>query len=230
CDATAFQIDHFKGRCRFESSADSHLNCSHRREEVVGVGAVDLNVASEVYPQLLFHHGRFQRLRAYRILRAKECLAEIEIRPTETWFGRYLPQGLAIGDPGARDAAIHAIQACIPHKRLLPTGVDKVMRVAKPPAGEPVFLHAREQWHEGDLFIYTAELVTAAGVLVERWEGLKLRVVEPIARTTPWPEPLLACYLERRMEELVPGWKGTVALGNNGELGRSATTGSLLQT
>ena len=39
------------------------------------------------------------------------------------WFGRYLPQDLILGDAGARDAAIHALQACVPQGTILPVGI-----------------------------------------------------------------------------------------------------------
>ena len=52
--------------------------------------------------------------------------AEAEIRPDDAtlWYGPYHPTELVLGDPGARDAALHAIQACIPHRRILLEGAD----------------------------------------------------------------------------------------------------------
>src|SRR5688572_32285608 len=75
---------------------------------------VVVDPAHDLYGRVLFHSGRFQRLSNYRALKATECSAEIMPDGTTTWFGRYLPGGLVLGDPGARDAAIHAVQACVP--------------------------------------------------------------------------------------------------------------------
>src|SRR5262249_827364 len=145
-----------------------------------------------------------------RKLRAKECLAEITPTPSLNWFGRYLPQELALGDAGVRDAAIHAIQACIPHARLLPTGVDRIIRGMA--AGQPqnqqagnVLVRAIERSREGQNFDYDMEILAQDGSLIERWEGLHLRTVEPLKAPQRWPEPLLSVYLERRVEELMPG-------------------------
>ena len=49
--------------------------------------------------------GAFGVSREYRALKATECAAEIMPDGTTNWFGRYLPSGLVLGDPGARDAA-----------------------------------------------------------------------------------------------------------------------------
>ena len=86
------------------------------RAEVPGLRAarLPLDTVRDVYPEILFHEGRFRRLLGYRHLRATECLAEIEPDRDVAWFARYLPGDLLLGDAGARDAGIHAVQACIP--------------------------------------------------------------------------------------------------------------------
>ena len=58
-------------------------------------------------------------------LRAKSCDVEIGVDDAQ-YFGAFLPQRLMLGDAGARDAAIHAIQGCVPHHDLLPVGVDRI--------------------------------------------------------------------------------------------------------
>ena len=136
--------------------------------------------AGDLYGGVLFHQGRFRACSGYRRLRATECLAEISAGRSTVWFGRYLPDRLVLGDPGARDAAIHAIQACIPHATLLPIGVERV--VSRGLASDaPLLLAARERSRDGDEFVYDIELITADGGLRERWEGLKLRAVDRIA-------------------------------------------------
>ena len=51
-------------------------------------------------------------------------------------------------------------------------------------------------------FIYDIEVRTRDGAVVERWDGLHLRAVARAPRLPAWPEPLLATYLERRLEPL----------------------------
>jgi enediyne polyketide synthase len=164
-----------------------------------------LGPATDLYGSLLFHRGRFHRIRAYRELRATACLAEISPSAGDgAWFGRYLPQDLLLGDPAARDAAIHAIQGCLPHATLLPTGVERI-RTRRLPAAEPLLVSARERRRQGDTFVYDMAILDQAGRVIESWEGLTLRAVDRIAAPGVWPAPLLAPYVERRIEELLPG-------------------------
>lgn len=44
-------------------------------------------------------------------------------------------------------------------------------------------------------------MTNARGELLERWEGLRLRGVEALETRAPWPGPLLAPCVERRLEE-----------------------------
>jgi enediyne polyketide synthase len=45
-------------------------------------------------------------------------------------------------------------------------------------------------------------IVDANGRAIERWDGLRLRAIGPAPAIDPWPEPLLAAYVERRLESL----------------------------
>jgi len=242
-EETGFQVDHFRALCRFDS-----LNRGSRREEALnsltaGVAEKDqslltsastmekfrsarvaLEPARDLYEDLLFHSGRFQRVLNYRLLRAKECVVQLDPDMKSAWFGRYLPQDRVLGDTGVRDAAIHAIQACIPHAQLLPVGVRRIV-VGKVPClleklktlerVPELLLHARETKREGDTFYYDLELLGEDGSVLEQWEGLCLRKVADIPRRTPWAPPLLAAHLERRLEELVPSAQVSVVLERN---------------
>ncbi|MFP5287524.1 MAG: polyketide synthase dehydratase domain-containing protein, partial [Thermoanaerobaculia bacterium] len=147
----------------------------------------------------------------YRHLRATECLAEIVPDGAVPWFGRYLPDRLVLGDPGARDAAIHGIQACIPHSTLLPTGVERIVSFGLENSA-PLFFAARERSRSGNDFVYDLEIVGADGRLRERWEGLRLRGVDRIAPPASWTTALFAPYVERRLQELLPGTGVRVAV------------------
>jgi enediyne polyketide synthase len=239
-EETGFQLDHFRAVCRFPS-----LNPGSRREEaltslIAGAAREDRSLSTsavtmhkvnrapvalepvrDLYEDLLFHSGRFQRVQNYRLLRAKECVVQLDPDMKSAWFGRYLPQDRVLGDTGVRDAAIHAIQACIPHAQLLPVGVsrigigkipcllDKLKTLEQVPE---LLLHAREVKREGDTFYYDLELLGENGSVLEQWEGLCLRKVADIPRRRAWPASLLGPYLERRLQELVPGANVSVAL------------------
>jgi enediyne polyketide synthase len=247
-EETGFQANHFQATCRFESapaggaalaeqttssSADPAKQGADFSSALTGPNrpAVELDPASDLYRDLLFHTGRFQRVQQYRLLRAKECVVQIEPDAEAIWFGQYLPQDRVLGDTGVRDAAIHAIQACIPHARLLPVAVRRIvigkipclLRAVRARTELPrLLLHAREQSHDGDTFTYDLELRGEDGSVLEKWEGLILRKVEPLARQTPWTQALLGPYIERRLEELLADASLSIALERNGRIERPA--------
>lgn len=216
-EETAFQLDHFKATCRFEapeSKAEtaSPLTFDVALDRETTAPCVPLESARSLYGDILFHGGRFQRLNNYSLLRAKECLAEIAPDEALPWFSPYLPEHLLLGNPARRDAAIHAIQACIPHATLLPIGADRITLCSTEPFAGPFFVHAKERSRTGNLFIYDMQLMTPEGIVRERWEGLRLRLVNDTASRKRWAELLLAPYVERRVEELIAGADVCVAL------------------
>jgi enediyne polyketide synthase len=193
---TAFQVDHFRATCRW-----NHLE-AHTILAATSDPSAMFAPARELYGRLFFQRGRFMRVLGYRRLWARECVAEIREPAQEPWFGRYLPQRLLLDDPGGRDAAVHAIQSCIPHRRILPLGVER-LAVAAISAGRKV-VHARERWQRDAVFCYDVTVVDEAGRQCESWDGLTLRAVGDGLGDDPWPTVLLGPYLERRLFDLVP--------------------------
>ena len=226
---TAFKIDHFRARCTFVAPSrtepltaegqDVWPACTGERphaapEDVEPTRINEQDDAAPLYADILFQSGRFRRLESYRRLHARECVALISPAAGEPWFGPYHSRALVLGDPGARDAALHAIQACVPQLTLLPAGVDRIVSHGLGER-EPLVVHARERWREGDLFTYDMDILDAAGDVRERWEGLRLRAVRGLSRP-PRTTALLAPYLERRMAELAPGSAVTARVRTNG--------------
>ena len=201
---TSFQVDHFRAVCRMGSAPPEP---AHR---TLGARASLIDPEHDLYGRVLFHEGRFRRLREYRTLRATECAAEINPDGTVNWFSRYLPRELVLGDPGARDAAIHAVQACVPQVALLPVGVEKITGSLNGYVGG-LFVHAQEMAHFPNGFVYDLELTDTEGRVRERWERLHLRTVNGADFNGPWPEGLLTPYVERRLMELIPGASVSVA-------------------
>jgi enediyne polyketide synthase len=209
--ATAFQLDHFRAVCRFTGEPAGAAEISPPISD-----AIPLDPARDLYGSILFQSGRFRRLRQYNRLRAAECVAEISPDPGSDWFARYLPAALALPDPGARDALIHCVQACIPHATVLPVGVDRISFGAQNQSGSR-FVHARERSsNERGLLIYDVDVTNASGELIERWQGLRLQIVGAVTRKEPWIAPLLGPYLERKIRELSPGAEVSIAMGRNG--------------
>jgi len=160
------------------------------------------------YGPLLFHTGVFRRLRAYEALSAYRCQAVIRSDPGP-WFAPLLPQELLLGDPGAHDACIHVLQACMPHRRLLPVRVES-LTVWRRPAGD-LRVRAVETRQEGREHRYDVDVADARGEPVAEWRGLWLRAVQPLA-STPLPLPLVGPRLARRRAEL--GVAGLVDLSS----------------
>lgn len=222
-EETAFQVNHFQATCRFdEGSSFEAVN------HPVPSSRMALNPQDDLYRNILFQEGRFRRLSNYRVLRARECVAEITPEGNGDWFNRYLPPQLVLGDPGARDAALHAIQACIPHKAILPVAVERLMlsETARP---GPHFVHALERSCDGNVFIYDVDVTDADGLLSERWDGLRLKAVSENVVHGPWVEALLGPYVERCVRELIPGSDISVALLRDGKLDRRERSDKAIQ-
>jgi enediyne polyketide synthase len=211
--ATGFAVDHFRARCRFGIAP-----AADPVPPAPAPGTVELDPARDLYGGLLFHGGRFRRLAGYRRLAARECVADVTAGDDTPWFGAFLPAALELGDPGARDAAIHAIQACIPHALLLPVGVERIAAYGR--AAGPFTVDARERSGDGESFVWDVVVADVEGWVAERWDGLRLRRVAGLPVREEWPEALLAPYLERRIGELVPSGSVRVAMHPGGGRGR----------
>ena len=233
-ETTGFAIDHFRASCRFPSPDHAAEAAGSRLGSDLGdeSARLPLRPESDLYGGILFQRGRFRRLLAYRSLRATECLAEISPDGNEPWFGRFQPPDLVLGDPASRDAALHGIQACIPHARVLPTAVDRVT-VCRIDPGAHHYLAARERLRDGDTFVYDLEVIGDAGRVLERWEGLRLKVLERLPKPPAWHPTLLGPYVERRLQELLPGAELSVLLARcesgGGEIDRRSDADEVLR-
>ena len=203
-DETSFQTDHFSLRCRFAGGTPVGTDGASRPDSNLSSlgedrpSASSLDPVRDLYGELLFHGPRFQRVLGYRQLEARSCVAEVETK-RDDWFGSFLPQALVMGDPGAHDAVIHAIQACIPHARLVPVALER-LAIHEPHDGL-LRVEARERSSDGKRFVYDVSVCDATGRSCERWEGLSLQRVGDAPPRELWPPALLVPFLERRLEE-----------------------------
>lgn len=205
CSSTSFQTDHFSGECVFLLS-DPHSSdapaADARHEPAAGGRRVRLEPERDLYGGILFHEGRFRSLRQYRRLCATSAVAELAPPAPGPWHARHLPPEFRMGNAAARDAAIHCLQACIPHKIVLPAGVDRIVPQAGWTGGMAT-VHATERVRDGNNFLFDLWIRDARGELCERWEGLHLRAIAPTVAAQPWPRALLAPYLERKLNEML---------------------------
>jgi enediyne polyketide synthase len=210
---TQFAAEHFRARLRLNRGEAPD---GPPVQVAAGLPPVALDPLAELYDGVLFQGGRFQRLRGYHRVAARDVDARVVADPGTRWFAAYLPDRLLLGDPGVRDALMHGNQVCVPDATLLPAGVERIH-----PAGERLTSMtglrycATERSHDGDLYIYDIALRSGDGTVVERWDGLHLRAVRKLDGRGPWVAPLLGSYLERTLEDLA-GVRVAVAVEPDG--------------
>jgi enediyne polyketide synthase len=224
CSSTGFQVDHFSGTCIFGKTA-SALSVPAPEN---AAQTAPLDAARGLYGRILFHQGRFCRVEGYELLHSEKSVARLTAPAGAPWFARHLPPLLAMGDPASRDAALHSVQACIPHKTILPVGVDRILANAGWTLG-PARIHATERARDGDNFIYDLRVEDAEGRSCEQWEGLRLRAVAPIESHAPWPLALLVPYMERKLAEVFSSRAVKIALARVPQDGRERESSRMLR-
>ena len=201
---TDFQFDHFRGSLR-PGEVEPALN-------TVSLQTTQnerWTMPDELYNGVLFQSGRFQRVARYSHLTAQQARAQLAPGGGPGWFGTYYPPALVAGDPGARDAAIHSIQACIPHRTVVPTGVEEI-RLLSSGIG-PLTATSRERSAHRDTFVYDMDVHDAQGQLVEQWRGLVLRQTNSGVDVPVRSASLITPYLQHRLREIVPEAGASVA-------------------
>lgn len=200
---TGFAAEHFRARLRY---TDEPTPAGAPEQVADGLPPAPLDPAQDLYAATMFQGARFQRLRSYHRAAARHIDTVAEAVPQTAWFASYLPADLLLGDPGLRDSLMHANQVCVPDATLLPAGIDRIYpgggRLAGP--GEFRFC-AAERSRDGDNYVYDVAVRDAAGEVVERWEGLRLRAVRKKGGAGPWVPALLGPYLERTVQDLIGG-------------------------
>ncbi|HLH58189.1 MAG TPA: acyltransferase domain-containing protein [Streptosporangiaceae bacterium] len=153
---------------------------------------------ADLYGPVYFQTGRFRRVALVSGTPPRWCRAIVRGRDELPWFGRLpLPTDLLIlGSPGLNDAALQVAQACVPHRRLVPTGCDSltVSGTEVPGAVElRVFLVsaipgrlAGEGEMAGAEYIWDVHGYDAAGAPVAAWIGLRMRDAGPVRLTSAY--------------------------------------------
>ncbi len=196
--ATRFAVNHFTAICRADAPGPGGNEMPP--SQCQSSSAVRLEPAKDLYGSILFQGKTFQRVRGYEHLRARQCVVQVEQSDAADGLGDR--RQLILGDPAGRDAAIHAIQACIPHLTVLPVSIERLELFERPRG--TCRLIASERASDSTGFVYDLSIWSEAGKLAEKWTGLRLQIAAECKMTGSWPAALAAAYLERRVGDLVP--------------------------
>jgi len=180
-------------------------------------GIVD---GTDLYGPVFFQAGPFRRVAFLPEVTSRSCSALVRGADDRPWFAASELSGapgvdapLVLGSPGLNDAVMHMLQACVPHRRMLPAGFDALTVSGAEVRGAVQVRAARE----GGAWEVTA--VDAAGHTVLAVSGLRLRDVGPLEAAAPWHPTLLAAALEGWAAEfgLDPALRITVSCGQPGQ-------------
>jgi enediyne polyketide synthase len=155
CESSGFGIDHYRAVFRCQLAAPSQLAAPGQTEASLPVQGSEPADGSELYGPICFQTGRFRRLAAVYAVNGHGATAIARGADDAPWFGpeRTADQGghqepasgtgLVLGSPGLADATLQVIQACVPHRRLLPVGCESVT-FSGTTADGPVTIRATE--------------------------------------------------------------------------------------
>ncbi|WP_158895169.1 type I polyketide synthase [Amycolatopsis anabasis] len=175
-----FRTDHFR--------AEFPLHPSEFNAEVNTVDRTSALDPGELYGPVFFHTGRFRRIAEASVPDPRSCRATLTPDDND-------PFTPVLGSATVNDASVHALQVCVPHRRLLPVGCDRVE--VGPDTGGPWELHGVERAASGGRYTWDVVVADNAARPRIRWSGLRLADTGPLLRDRPWPPPLLAALLER---------------------------------
>jgi enediyne polyketide synthase len=218
CDTDGFRVDHFRalfplpGTARSAASPPADAASPEFRGGTVngvpvpglthdGTAPAGIVDGTDLYGPICFQSGRFRRIAFLPEVTSRACRALVRGGDDQPWFGAVagpVDAPLILGSPGLNDATLQVLQACRPHRRLLPAGCDAVIVTGQEVRGTVQVLASRPPG--GTSWDVTA--VDATGQAIVAWTGLRLREVGPLAQETAWHPSLLAVSLEGRATEL----------------------------
>jgi enediyne polyketide synthase len=164
----------------------------------------DMDVpAANLYGPLFFGKGRFARASRLKKLTSRQVVAELTPLPARgNWFGAYEPQDVVLRDLGAIDAGLHVLQCCIPHRRLVPIGMDKAVIDCTRQPKTVVAIERNDP--VDDVYVYDIAMLDDSGEVALAWYGARFRALEDldIAQILRIRPELLRPFLERQAREL----------------------------
>jgi hypothetical protein len=162
-------------------------------------GIVD---GTDLYGHICFQSGRLRRVAFLPDVTSRTCRALVRGSDDRPWFGALpgpVDAPLILGSPGLADATTHVLQACLPHRRVVPESCDEVTFRGREVRGAAA-VHAQRR--PGTQGVWDVVASDATGLAIVAWTGLRLREAGPLANPAPWHPALLAASVEGRAAEL----------------------------
>jgi len=210
CSSTDFQVNHVEAVCTLEPLGELAA------ADAPAQPLLPSHPENALYDTILFQKGRFRRIQGYDLIEARRCGGQLTPAQSTAWFAGGRPAFCLLGDPGARDGALHSVQACMPHKILVPVSVESVETTLPASRSSPARFSAIEIADRGDELVYDLTLADHQGRVVERWRGLTYRVVRDVLPLQLGAPPLAASYLERMLAARRPEAGARVSLSQSG--------------
>jgi hypothetical protein len=138
CEESGFATDHFKATFRVaEDAASAAAPSLAGLPELDEMPASDAGIVdgTELYGPTFYQSGRFRHVALLPEVTAGSCRALVRGEDGQRWFGGADGSGLVLGSPGLNDTSWHVLQACVPHRRLLPAGCESVTFSGRDAAG-----------------------------------------------------------------------------------------------
>jgi enediyne polyketide synthase len=203
CSDTGFQINHVQATCVLNTE-DSPKPVSTGEPFGNKDLLPDFDVTKALYSNILFQKGRFKRVGGYRHVEASGCSAQLTASKGTRWFDDSVEGAFLLGDPGVRDSVLHGVQACMPHKTLIPVSVARV-EVGRLLSDVPYQVTATELEDNGDELIFDLCVSDKQGEMIEKWHWVVFRKMSMVKGLRLEAPVLLAPLLERYIKPLIPG-------------------------
>jgi enediyne polyketide synthase len=141
---SACQIDHATAVFRRDEPEDLAAALPVSGPPGLATARTGLVDGTELYGPVCFQSGRFRRIALLPQVTARSGRAIVRGDDDQPWFvpGSGLPDtGFLLGSPGLQDAALQLLQACVPDRRVQPTGCESVQFAGRDETG-PVEISA----------------------------------------------------------------------------------------
>lgn len=157
--------------------------------------------ATLLYGSLFFQGPGFARLERVHDVSSRLIDAGLGDCGETVWFGAFEPGAIVFGDPGVADAALHALQATIPHLRVLPLSIGALTRWGNLTDVRRII--GKENWTRNKVYSFDITAYDGRGRSIAAWRDVRFKAIGETAVDRCLRDAPLLCqpYLERLARE-----------------------------